>query len=183
MKLAVKTHRLLVVLAGVLATAIAHAHLGAATDVRVAFHAVGPGGLKIEGTSSELTVNEASDRVSVVVPLRPLDTKIELRNKHMREKYLETDKYPNAELVVARSALKMPDASPISGEADGVLKLHGREHAVRFKYDARRAGARFQVNGSMRLDIRHYGIAEPSFMGATVKPEIDVTVSFTVADQ
>jgi polyisoprenoid-binding protein YceI len=143
----------------------------------------GPGGLKIDGTSNELTVNESSDNVAVVVPLRGLDTKIELRNKHMREKYLETDKYPNAELTVARSALKFPDATPVSGEADGVMKMHGREHPVRFKYDAKKAGAGYQVNGSVRVDIRHYGITEPSFMGASVKPEVDVQVNFTVSEQ
>ena len=186
MKHAHKIHVLLLAIAGVFAAAASHARLAAPGDSRVAFHAIGPSGLKIDGTTNELGVNEASEQVSVVVPLRGLDTKIELRNKHMRDNYLETDKYPTAELVVARSALKTPDAAPVSGEADGIMKLHGREHAVRFKYDAsrlERAGARYQVNGSVRLDIRDYGIKEPSFMGASVKPEVEVVVSFTVSEQ
>ena len=43
--------------------------------------------------------------------LRPasLDTGIDLRNKHMREKYLEVQKYPNAVLTVDRSTLHFPD--------------------------------------------------------------------------
>lgn len=157
----------------------AAARLGGAADARVVFHATGPGGLRIDGTTSALSVAESDDQIHVVVPLGGLDTKIELRNKHMREKYLETDKHPNAELVVARSALK----GAASGDAEGTMKLHGREHPVRFHFETKKAGARMQVTGSVRVDIRHYGIQEPSFMGASVKPEVDVDAAFSVAEQ
>lgn len=168
---------------GFVASLPALARLGGADAARVVFHATGPGGLRIDGTTTQLSVAEKDDGVHVVVPLAGLDTKIELRNKHMRDKYLETDKHPNAELVVARSALKSVEGGAAAGDADGKMTIHGRERPVRFHYEAKKAGNRIQVNGTVRLDIRQFAIEEPSFMGAKVKPEVDVEAAFSVAEQ
>ena len=159
------------------------AKLAKTGDASVAFTATGPGGLKIVGTTSELAVADDGQSVAVTVPLRALDTKIELRNKHMREKYLEVDKYPNAVLTVARSELKMPTSGEVSGDAAGTMKIHGREHAVRLHYTAKRAAAGMAVSGTVKVNIKDFGIEEPSFMGAAVKPDVDVSATFPVADQ
>lgn len=157
------------------------AKLAKGGDANVSFTATGPGGLKIVGTTSDLQVADG-DKIVVTVPLKNLDTKIELRNKHMREKYLEVDKYPDAVLTVARSEVKVPQSGEVSSEASGTMKVHGKEKNVRFKYTAKRNGDKIGVTGSVRLDIDDYGIEKPSFMGATVKRDVDVNVSFVVSD-
>jgi polyisoprenoid-binding protein YceI len=160
----------------------ASAKLAKAGDATVSFTATGPGGLKIVGTTGDLVVADDGQTVSITVPLRSLDTKIELRNKHMREKYLEVDKYPTAVLVVPRSELRMPQNGDVSAEAGGTMKIHGNERPVRFKYTAKRAGAQMSVSGNVRLNIKDFGIEEPSFMGASVKPVVDVAAGFSVSD-
>src|SRR5688500_9855246 len=162
-------------------TLSAHAKLTAQGGSSVEFKATGPAGLSIVGTSSEVRASDNADSVIIVVPLTRLDTGIELRNKHMREKYLETGKFPNAELVVSKSAIKYPEVG--SGETTGQLKLHGQTKSVRVKYEAKKSGAGYAVAGSFRINIKDFGIEQPSYMGLSVKPEVDVAVKFNAADQ
>lgn len=74
--------------------ALASASLARTGEASATFLAVGPAGLEIEGKTSELEVAEADGKIEVAVPLANLDTGIALRNKHMREKYLEVARFP-----------------------------------------------------------------------------------------
>ena len=150
----------------------------------VAFHAVGSvPGMKIDGSTNELNVTDDGTNVKIIVPLAKLDTKISLRNDHMRNKYLEVGTYPNAELTVARGSLKFPAVGASSqGDATGTMKIHGKEKQVTFHYAAGNAGGKITVKGSVHLNINDYGIVIPSYAGVTMKPDLDVEVSFVATD-
>ncbi len=156
----------------------ADAKLGRSGDANVSFTATGPAGMKIEGKTSELNVNDDGSNVTVSVPLRNLTTGIALRDRHMRDKYLQVDRFPNAELTVARSALKVPSAGETSGDATGTMKIHGQTKSVTFHYVAKRDGGTIKVDGSVHVNMRDYGMEVPTFMGVTVKPDVDVAVKF-----
>lgn len=161
----------------------ADAALGRARDAAVSFFAKGPAGLKIEGKTSEIAVSEQDGKVHFVVPLATLDTGISLRNKHMREKYLEVTKYPNAELVIDRSALTFPEDGKDSGATvPGTMSIHGKTQPVTVAYKAHRDGATCQVEGNVALDIKKFGIDVPSYAGVTVKPDIEVAVRAKIDD-
>jgi polyisoprenoid-binding protein YceI len=153
----------------------AQAKLARSGDAQVSFAATGPAGLSIVGTTSDLAVAETEQDVVVTVPLKNLDTKIELRNKHMREKYLEVAKYPNAELRVAKSAVQAP-----SGKATGQLSLHGKTHPVTFSYATKPEGGATGVTASFHMNMFDHGIEKPGYAGISVKPDIDVNVAFRV---
>src|SRR5208283_6245359 len=70
-------------------SAIAHAALSAPTDKHVGFVASGPAGMKIEGTTSDLDLADQGETIVITVPLANLSTGIGLRDRHMKEKYLE----------------------------------------------------------------------------------------------
>lgn len=168
-------------------SAAADARLGRSGEARVTFTATGPAGLNIVGTGNELQVTETEHDIVVSVPLKTLDTKIELRNRHMKEKYLEVDKYPNAELRIARSALEFPkEAASATRTVQGTLTLHGQSRPTSFTYSAAAAAGKttgsIDVTGSLRIDIKNFGIAQPGYLGVSVKPEVDVAVSFRVQD-
>jgi polyisoprenoid-binding protein YceI len=146
---------------------------------QVVFLAVGPAGLRIEGKTSELRLTESQDKVNVVVPLAKLDTGIGLRNRHMRDKYLEVHKYPNAELTVPRGALTIPTAGQTAKRTvNGVLRIHGVDKTVPLSYTAQRSGALIKVSGTVRIHLRDFKIDVPSYLGVTVKPDIQIDVSF-----
>lgn len=170
-------------LALAMAPALAEAALTEAKDATVKFHASGPAGLKIEGVTHDFAVREAGGEVRFVVPLANLDTGISLRNKHMREKYLEVSKFPNAELAVKRSALPaVGDGATAAAQVDGAMTIHGVTKPVKVSVKATRSGSRFVVHGQAPLDIRDYNIHVPSYLGVTVRPDITVEVDVTLVD-
>lgn len=164
------------------AASTADAALGRARGGVATVRATGPGGMNIEGKTSEVTVSEQDNKVHFVVPLGRVDTGIELRNKHMRN-YLEADRYPTAELVVDRSALKFPaDGQDVSASAPGTMLLHGQSKPVTVNYRARRTGASYDVSGTTRVNINDYGIKTPSYLGVSVKPDVEIKLQATVDD-
>jgi polyisoprenoid-binding protein YceI len=145
------------------------------------FVAVGPGGIKMEGKTSELEVKDLRKTLTVVVPLTHLSTGIDLRDSHMKEKYLETGKYPTAELKVPRADLKLHKGGEgVQSEIKATLRLHGQEKPVTVKYQAKPVPGGYEIVGSFRLNMTEYGIAVPEYLGVTVKPDVEITASFKV---
>jgi polyisoprenoid-binding protein YceI len=162
----------------------AAAALSDAGGTHVRFLAIGPAGMKITGEASTVKVIEEGPKVTIVVPLTPLQTGISLRDSHMREKYLEVSKFPDARLSVARSALKLPQEGASSeGDAPGELSLHGRTRPVKVHYHVKLAGGVYQASGTLRVDMTEYGIETPGYLGVSVKPGVDITVEFQAKDR
>lgn len=155
------------------------------TGGNATFTASGPAGTQIVGTTGDVAVQEDGQNIiAVTVTLGSLKTGMDLRDKHMREKYLETDRYPTAVLRVARADLKLPGPGDRGGfDADGTLALHGKTRPVHFHYEAKRDGSTFSVRGSLPLDMTDYGIEAPKYMGLSVKPKVDIAVTFTADDK
>lgn len=161
----------------------ADARLTRTGDPSVTFTAIGPGGLKIVGTTTDLTLADDAQSVSIAVPLANLSTGIALRDKHMREKYLQVQTYPLATLKVDRASIRFPaPGAEATGDAQGTMAIHGQSHGVTFHYTAKREGGGYGVSGSVRINMKDYGIDVPSYLGVTVKPDVDVAVRFTAQD-
>ena len=147
-------------------------------DATVTFDASGPGGTALQGVTSEVTFLDG-EKVVLTVALDGLKTGIGLRDKHLREKYLETAKYPKAELSVVRAALKIPDSGGSSqGIVAATFTVHGKTHPVVLSYSIKALGEIYQVSGSFHLNIQDFGIETPSYLGLTVKPQVDARASF-----
>jgi len=160
-----------------------HAALQRAGSASVEFTAVGPAGLRIVGKTNDLAVADAGEELTIAVSLTGLETGIALRDKHMREKYLEVEKYPDAKLTISRNSLKFPNTeAETHAEATGNLHLHGKSKPVPFSYRATRSGGSYHVTGNLRINIRDFDIAVPNYLGVTVKPDVDVKVAFDVTD-
>jgi polyisoprenoid-binding protein YceI len=155
--------------------------LGKASASEVKFTATGPGGLTIVGESSALQVSDDAQIITVSVPLEPLHTGIGLRDRHMKEKYLEVAKYPAATLKIDHKSLSFPGAGKsAAGDAQGDMTLHGATKHVRFHYDARAEGAGYDVTSTLHLNMNDFGISVPSYLGMSVKPDVSVDVKFHV---
>jgi polyisoprenoid-binding protein YceI len=150
---------------------------------QVAFHASGPAGMRINGTTHDLDVDDRGASIVIRVPLANLTTGIGLRDHHMRDKYLQVGSYPNAELTVPRNAISFPAGNGTSsGNATGSMALHGHSKNVNFHYTLARSGGQLRVAGTTTVNMRDYGIVVPSYLGITVKPDVDVEVQFTASE-
>jgi polyisoprenoid-binding protein YceI len=142
------------------------------------FKVAGPAGLSIEGRTADMTVVDDGTTVTITVPLGNLSTGIGLRDEHTK-RALETDKYATVSLALARAQLKFPGAgAESSGDAKGALLLHGQTKDVTVHYTAKNAGGTIAVAGSMRINMKEFGVNPPSYLGVSVKPDVDVNTGF-----
>jgi hypothetical protein len=97
--------------------------------------------------------------------LRTLDTGISLRNKHLRETYLEVNKGPGYDqATVSEIDLKglNPNTPQGKGSFTGALTLHGVTKAVTGSVDVRQAGGGLQVKASFPINLSDYSISPNS---------------------
>jgi polyisoprenoid-binding protein YceI len=140
----------------------------------------GPGGFTVEGTTHELRVQDDGTTLKLTVPLGQLTTGIALRDRHMREKYLEVAKFPELVLELPWSTVKLPsDGQRLEGSGTGKVTLHGQSKDVPIRYAVQRAGSSYQVTGHAAINLKDFGIEVPSYFGITVQPDIDARATFT----
>jgi polyisoprenoid-binding protein YceI len=148
----------------------------------VSFTAIGPAGMKIVGTTSDLNVNDDGTTITFTVPLGNLTTGISLRDKHMKEKYLQVPQYPNATLKVPRAGIHLAKGAAGSGDAPGTMSIHGKENPVTVHFVVNPSSGALDVTGNTTVNIKDYGVDVPSYLGVTVKPEVGIAVHFVGND-
>jgi polyisoprenoid-binding protein YceI len=150
-------------------------------DALASFSGKGPAGFRLEGKTNELRVSDDGQKVVFTVPLAKLETGISLRDRHMREKYLEVEKYPDAVLEVPWSGIKVPEpGKTVTDKTKGTMSLHGKTKEVAVNYTVAAMGNTYQVTGTVPLNIKDFDINVPSYLGVTVKPDIETNVAFSV---
>lgn len=163
----------------------------AKSESSIEFLAVGkPSMLKIrgkakpEGTTKPLdgSLTLKGDKVEgkASFALNTLETGISLRDRHMKEKYLETAKFPKADFVLTEMTL--PEAVKKSeGEAKGVpfkgkLTVHGVVQDVSGVAEVKRKEGRIDFSFDFGTKITGHKIELPSFMGVTVAEDVQINV-------
>jgi hypothetical protein len=163
--------------------------LGASADLKsignpdVQFLAVGPAGLKINGTSNQLKASESDGKLKLTAPLTNLKTGIGLRDKHLRG-YLETEKFPNATLEIDRDKLKVPgDNATVNASATGKFTMHGVTKPIKFDYRAKRTGSDYHVQGKTQIDMRDFKVEVPCYLGVCVEPDVKIKIRLKLRDK
>src|SRR5215471_5365140 len=81
-----------------------HAAENGLVNPKVTFTVSGPAGMTVVGTGTELTMQAQGQSLIFRVPLRSLTTGLAVRDRQMRDKYLEVESFPTVELRIARDA-------------------------------------------------------------------------------
>lgn len=89
---------------------------------------------QIEGKLAVDPDNSLSATGSFEVDLTTLKTGIDMRDEHMREKYLETAQYPKATFTLTKitktAQKKLADLQPVEVTAEGLFSIHGVQKPV-----------------------------------------------------
>ena len=139
---------------------------------------------EFEGKSNSLNglIDLDKNLLDFYLDLNTLDTGIGLRDKHMRENYLETDEFPFAEFTGSLN----PSPNLNSGQAQqvtalGKFKLHGVEREVTIT-----GTLKPQSNGSLLLEAKFsvllsdYQIEIPKLVFYELAPEQQITLKATL---
>lgn len=178
-----KSRAALAALAALTVSLAASARFEGAGDVDVRFSVKGPAGMKINGEASDLKASEKNGKIKITVPVGDLKTGIGLRDKHLK-KYLETDQYPEATLVVDRSSLSLPENDKtVTAKGKGDFTLHGKSKKLAFSYKALRTGSDYHVQALAQVDIRDFDIEVPCYLGVCVEPDVKLKVKFKLRDK
>ncbi|MGE5352262.1 MAG: YceI family protein [Ignavibacteriales bacterium] len=113
------------------------------------------------------------------VDLRTLDTGIGLRNRHMREDFLETDKYPmtnfKGKLVKAD---KLPDGK-LNVTAEGNMFIHGVTKPITIKGTlAPSEGGGYRVQSNFEVKLTDYNIPIPQLMFLKISEVMKLNLDF-----
>lgn len=118
------------------------------------------------------------------VDLATIDTGIALRNRHMRENYLEIQKgagFDKARLTGLR--LTEADGPAFRGRTGftATLSLHGASQAIAGTAEIRTTADGVRVVADFPLSLSDFGIPQPEYLGVGVANRILLKVSFSAA--
>jgi polyisoprenoid-binding protein YceI len=121
--------------------------------------------LKVEG---ELKVAAAGFSVkNITLPLETLETGLSLRNEHMKKKYFEVERYPEATLVEAVGS---------QGNFKGRLEVHGVQREIEGKYQIQEGVLETQFP----CRLSDFRIKAANYMGVGVEDEVLVHAAIPV---
>lgn len=153
----------------------------------VEFLAIGrPSAIRIKGKGNKLRgklkIQEKEIQGNIAFDLRTLDTGINLRNRHMKEKYLEVQKYPEASFSFLK--MKLPhdfftkeEFSQDDVPFDGTLTLHGVKQSISGTLDIDKRKNELESEAEFKIKLKDFNIETPSFKGISVTEDVNVKVS------
>lgn len=140
---------------------------------QVEFLAIGwPSFIKVKGEgvvpTGSMTV--ADGKASGEFQIQPANFKtgMSTRDEHMR-KALEVEKFPTA--IIRFKDIEIKEGV-VKTTIPAEVELHGQKKTV--PLEAEFDGAK--ASGKLQIKLTEFGVTPPSFAGATVKDEVDVTI-------
>jgi polyisoprenoid-binding protein YceI len=153
----------------------------------VSFLAVGkPSMLKIKGHADKpdahFSLSGANLSGTTEIDMDKFATGISLRDKHMKEKYLETASYPKAKLTIKDVNVGPGFADNLGAPStafEGTLAFHGKERAVKGTFSASNGA----VTAKFPLTLSDFGVAIPSYLGVTVAENVEVEANLPLTKE
>jgi polyisoprenoid-binding protein YceI len=112
------------------------------------------------------------------VDLRTLKTGINIRDRHMRDNYLEVEKAPGFETATIEGI----QIEKLEGKTtfNGTLVLHGERKPVSGSATIARQGDGYSVDAQFPVKVSDFNITKPTYLGVGVQDEIRIKIALTV---
>ena len=147
-----------------------------------------PSVMKVIGKSNQLSgsivIQNKSVTGKITLNISSLKTGIDLRDEHMKEKYLEIKSFPEATFTLNTLNLPIEDFTknfelnqqPFSG----TLSLHGVQKNIAGLTFIKKNNNRIELEAGFEIRLKDFGISTPQFSGITLAEEVKVTVIETL---
>ncbi len=114
------------------------------------------------------------------VDLNTLDTGIGLRNRHMRENYLETDKYRYAFYEGKLSDIKLIKGDEYFIESDGMMFIHGVNKKIKVAGKLNINDEGWLLSSEFSILLSDYNIEIPKVMFMKLNNKVQVKLSINL---
>jgi len=115
-----------------------------------------------------------------VVDLSTLDTGIGLRNRHMRENYLHTDKFPEAYFKGKLTKVTRISETDYQVITEGILFIHDVEKPLIVEGRLSENDKSFQVMVNFDVRLTDYNVEVPSIMFYKIDEVMTIQLSFFI---
>jgi len=112
------------------------------------------------------------------VDLASLDTGIGLRNRHMRDHYLETDRFPFSTFTGRVIALDRDPSGGFRAVASGTLEIHGAERRREIECTALPTGEDLRVRCGFAVLLSDHDIPIPKLMFMKIDEVMELDLDF-----
>lgn len=135
---------------------------------------------------ADLSQPVASD---IVVNMATLDTDNKIRNGHMRDNHLHTDRYPTSRFqlkkILVDSGIPLPDGEPMKFSIQGEFTLHGVTRSIQPSVTAtwKPTTKTLEVIAQFTVKLSDYQIPRPQFLVMKLDEEQKVTVYFQASGE
>ncbi|MFD2201135.1 YceI family protein [Shivajiella indica] len=133
------------------------------------------------GESDQLNglVDIEKNLLDFYIDLNTLKTGIGLRDRHMRENYLETKKYPFAEFTGKMDTVpQLDEGKKVEVLAKGKFKIHGVERELEVKgFLIKKGNSQLELNANFKVKLSDYNIDIPKVMFYELAEEQEVSIS------
>ena len=159
-----------------------------AADGATEFLAVGkPAMIKIngKGPGPDGSLTFAANKISgaIKVDLTKLTTEIDLRDEHMKNKYLEVKKYPTADLIFNEFKLPIAVDAMTDKEIDvpftADFTLHGKTNSVSGMAHVTKVQKKITGTATFTIPIMKYLETLPSYAGVKIADEVTVKIKLS----
>lgn len=154
----------------------------------VRFSALGrPSMLKIQGEVRSLNgtidANQKTVNLKLEAPLKELTTGISLRDDHTKNKYLEVDKFPVAQIQI--NDLTLPQTVDAIQEIKnapfhGNLTLHGETQPIDGTFDLNKINNTITIKTQSQINMKNFKIETPSYMGIKIAETVQLAVDLSL---
>lgn len=131
--------------------------------------------IEAKNNSVNSIVNTNTGEIAFMVSIRGFKFEKELMQEHFNEKYLESDKFPQATFkgkILDSLDWTKDGVYPVT--ATGTLTIHGIEKAVTEKASLEIKGKEIHLSGQMLVAIADYNISIPKLLFQNIADTIKV---------
>ncbi|MFH1701728.1 MAG: YceI family protein [Candidatus Zixiibacteriota bacterium] len=123
--------------------------------------------------------SETSD-IYFEVQLNSLDAGNSMYNRHLKEDYLETEKYPYAEFKASIKKIEQLTDSTFAAYVEGDFSIHGRKKKIAIVGQTVKLGDLLRVECEFTVKLSDYDIEIPKLMFIEADDDIKVNLDFYI---
>jgi len=129
----------------------------------------------LSGDVTPASDEQGAVRGALKVELQTLETGISVRDRHMKNNYLEVEKGPE----FSSATIDDIRVEKLEGKTvfTGVLSLHGQKRKVTGAAELQQKDGKVRVQAQFSVKVSEFEIPAPTYLGVGVRDEIQVKVS------